>query len=107
MNLLSRWEEVYLISILELEDNAYGVSIKKMVSGKARKELSYGSLYFSLGQLVKKGFVTKKAGEPTSKRGGRRKYYYTLSDEGNRALQATYEHQQSLWKGKTAPILDW
>jgi len=106
MNLLSRWEEVYLLSILELKDNAYGVSIRKKLSEKARKELSYGSLYFSLGQLVKKGFVTKKTGEPTSKRGGRRKYYYTLTDDGIKALQATYEHQQSLWKGKSAPISD-
>lgn len=106
MNLLSRWEEVYLISILELKNNAYGVSIKKTVSGKARKELSYGSLYFSLGQLLKKGYVIKMAGEPTSKRGGRRKYYYTLTKEGKRALQATYEHQKSLWKEKGAPISD-
>ena len=106
MNLLSRWEEVYLLSILELKDNAYGVSIKKAVSEKTGKELSYGGLYFSLGQLVKKGFVEKKAGEPTSKRGGRRKYYYTLTEEGKGALQATYEHQKSLWKGKAAPISD-
>ncbi len=106
MNLLSRWEEIYLLSILELDDNAYGVSIKKMVSKKTGKVLSYGGLYFSLGQLVKKGFVEKKAGEPTSKRGGRRKYYYTLTEEGKEALQATYEHQKSLWKGKAAPISD-
>lgn len=92
MNLLSRWEEVYLLSILELKDNAYGVSIKKKVSEKTGKELSYGGLYFSLGQLVKKGYVEKKAGEPTSKRGGRRKYYYTLTKEGKSSLQATYDH---------------
>ncbi|MFC2166779.1 PadR family transcriptional regulator [Acidobacteriota bacterium] len=106
MNLLSRWEEVYLLSIWELTDNAYGVSIKKTVSEKTGKELSYGGLYFSLGQLVKKGFVEKKAGEPTSKRGGRRKYYYTLTEKGKGALQATYEYQKSLWKGKAAPISD-
>ena len=57
MDLLSRWEEIYLLSILELKDNAYGVSIKKKVLEKTGKELSYGGLYFSLGQLVKKGFV--------------------------------------------------
>ena len=36
MSLLSRWEEVYLLSIWELEDNAYGVTIKKKVSKKTR-----------------------------------------------------------------------
>ncbi|MFC2160717.1 PadR family transcriptional regulator [Acidobacteriota bacterium] len=106
LNLLSRWEEIYLLSILELKDKAYGVSIKTKVSEKTQKELSYGGLYFSLSQLVKKGFVEKRAGEPTSKRGGRRKYYYTLTEEGKKALQATYEHQKSLWKDKAAPISD-
>ena len=106
LNLLSRWEEVYLLSILELKNSAYGVSIKNMVSEKTGKELSYGGLYFTLGQLVKKGYVVKTAGEPTSKRGGRRKYYYTLTKEGINSLQSTYEHQKTLWKGKPAPISD-
>jgi len=98
MSLLSRWEEVYLLSIWELKDNAYGVTIKKKVSNKTGTILSYGGLYFMLAQLVKKGLVTKSAGEPTNKRGGRRKYYYSLTKKGKKALQATYEHQKSLWK---------
>jgi DNA-binding PadR family transcriptional regulator len=104
MNLLSRWEEVYLLSIWELKDNAYGVTIKKQVSNKTGTILSYGGLYFMLAQLVKKGLVSKSAGEPTNKRGGRRKYYYSLTKKGKRALQATYEHQKSLWKDIKDPI---
>ena len=34
MTLLSRTEEVYLLAILELKDNAYGVTIKKSVTKK-------------------------------------------------------------------------
>ena len=104
MNLLSRWEEVYLLSIWELNDNAYGVTIKKKVSNKTGTILSYGGLYFMLSQLVKKGLVTKNAGEPTHKRGGRRKYYYSLTKKGKNALQATYEHQKSLWEDVSEPI---
>lgn len=104
MNLLSRWEEVYLLSIWELKDNAYGVTIKKKVSKKTSKILSYGGLYFALAQLVKKGLVAKSAGEPTNKRGGRRKYYYSLTKKGKRALQATYDHQKSLWKDITESV---
>lgn len=104
MRLLSRWEEVYLLSIWELDDNAYGVTIKKKVSKKTRKILSYGSLYFALAQLAKKGLVVKNAGEPTHKRGGRRKYYYSLTKKGKEALQATYEHQKSLWEDVAEPI---
>ena len=105
MSLLSRWEEVYLLSIWELKDNAYGVTIKKQVSKKTGTILSYGGLYFTLSQLVKKGLVIKNAGEPTNKRGGRRKYYYSLTKKGKKALQATYEYQKSLWEDVAEPIV--
>ena len=105
MSLLSRWEEVYLLSIWELKDTAYGVTIKKQVSNKTGMILSYGGLYVMLAQLVKKGLVTKTPGEPTHKRGGRRKYYYSLTKKGKRALQATYEHQKSLWADVENPIV--
>jgi PadR family transcriptional regulator PadR len=105
LNLLSRWEEVYLLSIMELKDNAYGVTIKKTVSQKTGKPLSYGGLYFMLSQLVKKGLAVKTPGEPTQKRGGRRKYYYTLTDKGKKALHDTYMHQKTLWKNITEEII--
>ncbi len=98
LDLLSRWEEVYLLSIWELEDDAYGVTIKKSVSQKTGKTVSYGGLYFMLAQLVKKGMALKTAGEPSQKRGGRRKYYYALTDAGKKALQSTLEHQRAIWK---------
>jgi PadR family transcriptional regulator PadR len=105
LDLLSRWEEVYLLSIMELKTNAYGVTIKKSVSQKTGKTLSYGGLYFMLAQLVKKGLVVKTPGEPTQKRGGRRKYYYALTEKGKKALQDTYVHQKALWKNITEEII--
>jgi PadR family transcriptional regulator PadR len=106
LDFLSRWEEVYLLSIWELKDNAYGVTIKKSVAQKTGKTLSYGGLYFILAQLVKKGLAVKTPGEPTQKRGGRRKYYYTLTKKGKKALQDTYLHQKAIWKNLTERIID-
>ena len=101
LSILSRWDEVYLLAILELKDNAYGVSIKHLVTKKTGKALSYGGLYFTLAQLVKKGLVSKRAGEPTHKRGGRRKYYYSLTQLGKESLRASFDYQKSLWKDVT------
>ena len=103
LHLLSRWEEVYLLCIWQLKDNAYGVTIKKSVSQKTGKTLSYGGLYFMLAQLVKKGLAIKTPGEPTQKRGGRRKYYYTLTENGKKALQNTYLYQKALWENVADP----
>jgi PadR family transcriptional regulator PadR len=105
LDLLSRWEEVYMLSILELKDNAYGVTIKKSVTKKTGKPLSYGGLYFMLAQLVKKGLAAKTPGEPTQKRGGRRKYYYTPTEKGKKALQDTYSHQKALWQDISQEII--
>jgi DNA-binding PadR family transcriptional regulator len=105
-DLLTLWEEVYLLSIWELKDDAYGVSIKKTVSLKTARVLSYGGLYFTLAQLVKKGLVEKKAGEPSPQRGGRRKYYYTLTARGKKALRTSYEFQRSLWRDVKEPVFD-
>ena len=106
MNLLGRWEEVYLLAILELKDDAYGVTIKQSVTKKTGKVLSYGGLYFALAQLAKKGLVVKKAGEPTHQRGGRRKYYYTLTELGKDSLRASFSYQKSLWKDVTDLAID-
>lgn len=106
MKLLTRSEEVYMLAIMTLKDNAYGVTIKKEVTQKTGKIVSYGGLYFTLDQLVKKGLVDKTPGAPTATRGGRTKFYYTLTKLGKEALRATYEHQKSLWDGVTEWVFD-
>ena len=48
--------------------------------------------------IIKKGYLFKRAGEPTSERGGRTKFFYSLTSKGKKALKSTYEHQKSIWK---------
>lgn len=105
-DLLSRWEEVYLLSIWELGADAYGVAIKKSVSQMTGRVVSYGGLYFMLSQLVKKGFVVKAAGDPTPRRGGRRRYYYALTEKGKKALRTSFEFQKSLWRDIKEPVFE-
>jgi len=64
MDIITRLEEVILLAIWKLKDNAYGVPIVKEVSLLTKKKYTMGSLYFSLDQLFKKGLVKKVAGPP-------------------------------------------
>ena len=105
-DLLSRWEEVYLLAIWELKGEAYGVAIKKSVSRKTGRLLSYGGLYFMLAQLARKELVVKTAGDPSPRRGGRRKYFYTLTAKGKKALRRSFEFQKSLWRDIKEPVFD-
>ena len=99
MNNLTKNEEIILLSILRLEGNAYGVSIKNQIKDRTGDDWNYGLLYATLDQLVKKGMLFKKEGKPMPERGGRRKIYYTLSKGGHRALAEAYKLQVALWDG--------
>lgn len=99
MKVLSRSDEILMLSILRLKDRAYGVTIVKDVFKRAGKKLTFGSLWVSLDILHRRGYVAKTMADPTPERGGRRKIYYTLTRKGLRALQEAMEFQISLWRG--------
>jgi len=98
MKHLTKSEEILLLSIWKLEDNAYGVPIKKYVSKVTGRIWTFGALYVSLDKLAKKGYVTKIKGDPIPERGGRYKIYYHLTPDGMKALQTARELNESLWK---------
>lgn len=99
MKLLSRAEEIILLTILKLEDNAYGVAIRDHLKNKTGTEWSFGSIYMPLNRLTNKGYVTKRYGEPIPERGGRRKCIYGVTKSGLAALRNLQRIQESVWSG--------
>ena len=105
MKHLTKNEEIILLTIWRLKEEAYGVRINNYIKNSIGKDWNYGTLYCILDQLVKKGMVSKKEGKPMPERGGRRKIYYTISQDGRAVLQEALEMQQTLWHGVTAIAL--
>ena len=99
MKELTLAEEILLTAIWRLKDNAYGVTIRKQVAEVTKKNVIYGTLYNSLDQLLRKGYVTKTRGKPVAERGGRSKMFYTLTSSGMQALQNARELQKRIWDG--------
>lgn len=97
MKLLSRSEEIVLLAIWRLNDNAYGVTIRQQVSQVTGHEWAFGAVYVALDTLTRKGFVNKWIGEPTAARGGRRKCYYRMSQEGKYALKQIRNVHRAVW----------
>jgi DNA-binding PadR family transcriptional regulator len=94
---LTRNEELILLSIWKLKDNAYGVTIRtdfKTITGKA---LNYGSLYNTLYRLTRRGLVKASESQPLSQQGGRRKILYTLTSQGEKALAEAQKIQKLAW----------
>lgn len=98
MKLLSRQEEIVLLSIWKLKGNAYGVTIREYISEITGKYWSIGAIYVPLDRLVEKGLVSTYQGLPTVRRGGRSKKFYEISPEGMKALAEIKQVQETLWK---------
>jgi len=98
MHLLSRSEEVVLLSVWKLQENAYGVSIRSLVNKTTGYKWSVGAIYAPLHRLVEKGLVTTFTGEPIPERGGRSKVFYKPTPEGKKALHQIKRVHESIWK---------
>ena len=94
---LTKNEELILLCIWKLKDNAYGVTIKELFKNMSGKILNYGSLYNTLYLLVRKEYVTSDESKPLSVKGGRRKILYSLTSEGKKALQKAQKIQKLAW----------
>ena len=86
---LGRFEELILLALVRLRENAYGVSIRRELAERTGRDVSFGSVYTTLERLERKGYVSSRLGDPTPERGGRAKRYFTIEAPGIRALNDT------------------
>jgi PadR family transcriptional regulator PadR len=97
MRLVSRLEEIILLTIWRLESDAYGLAILEEIRKATGKVWLNGSIYASLGRLLKNGLVESIEGDPVPERGGRRKIYYRVTPEGRQALQEVRTISAAIW----------
>ena len=88
---LGAFEELVLLAVGALGDEAYGVTIKEMLKDKTKKNPSIGALHSALYRLDEKGYLEASEGGATSERGGRRKKYYRLTAHGIKVLEEANE----------------
>lgn len=87
---LGRFEELVLLALVRLRENAYGVPIRREIAERTGRDVSFGAVYTTLERLERKGYVSSWLGDPTPERGGRAKRYFRIKAPGVRAL----EHSQ-------------
>ena len=97
MKILSRTEEIILATVWKLQEGAYGVAINAYINRNTGLNWKFGSIYTPLGRLVEKGYLQTKEGEPTPERGGRRKLYFSLTNEGKKALREIQRIHSAIW----------
>ena len=70
MKVLTKHEEILLISIFKLKEEAYGAGLKRYIYELTGKDWNYGNLYCTLDQLVKKNIFQKAPAIRRLKEGG-------------------------------------
>jgi len=99
MSELTKFEEQILLSVWNLQDQAYGISIYNHIRKITKRNLAIGGIYFPLERLVEKGFLKARQGEPTHVRGGQSKRFYELTKHGCKQLLDSSEIQEAFWRG--------
>jgi PadR family transcriptional regulator PadR len=94
---LGEFEELVLLTVAALQDEAYGVEIKRELEQRIKEKLSVGSIQSALKRMEEKGFLTSEFGEATQKRGGKRKRIYTATPYAHRILAEMKEIRAGLW----------
>jgi len=104
MEMLSKLEELVLIAVLKLGDEAYGTSVYDHIVGLTGREVTVSSVYFPLERLVRRGYLRASQGEPTPKRGGMGKRYYRVTKTGLAVLRDNRAVNLAAWRGVAALI---
>lgn len=84
---LGEFEEIVMLAILRLGDEAYGTTIRQTVEDVGERSTSIGALYTTLDRLERKGLISSVQGEATPERGGRSKRYFKIEAPGLKALR--------------------
>lgn len=101
MKLLTRQEELILLAIWRLKDNAYCVPILDQVENVTLRKWTLGSIYITLHRLEKRKFVESDLGHPTPERGGKSKRFYSVTAIGIEALKTIRSIEDNMWQGIT------
>ncbi|MEM9859506.1 MAG: helix-turn-helix transcriptional regulator [Bacteroidota bacterium] len=100
---LGEFQEIVLLAILILGEDAYGVRIQEEIQDQMKREVSRGALHTALMRLIDKGFLTSEMGEALPERGGRRKRIYSVTSIGRQALKEARALREQLW----SQVPDW
>ena len=102
---LGEVEQLVLLAILRLGDEAYGVPIAEEIEVRTGRSVSRTNAYIALMRLEKRGLVTSRLGNPTPERGGKAKRYFQVRPEGIERLRRAKAVLVSMWEG-LEPVLE-
>ena len=94
---LGEFEELILLTVASLGKDAYAVTVKEELEARAKRSANISAIHSSLYRLEDKGFLTSEFGGATSKRGGKKKRYFQVTNSGFETLQDAKDLRTNYW----------
>ena len=102
---LGEVEQLVLLAILRLDDEAYGVPIVEEILERTSRDVSRAAVYIALRRLKQKGLVSSRLADPEPVQGGKAKRYFRVEPQGIDRLAKARSTLMSMWDG-LQPMLD-
>lgn len=103
---LGEFEEIVMLTVAILHENAYGVSIKMEIESRLGRNVSVGALQSALKRLEDKDYLASHDGEATQERAGRPKRFFKVTSLGKQAMEHARETRNALWDAIPSVSLD-
>lgn len=103
---LGEFEEIVLLAVGILFDEAYGVSIRQEVAEQSGRDVNIGAVHTALHRLEEKGYLTSRFGEASEVRGGKRKRLFKLTAFGIKALKEAQALRNQMWSQLPKVVLN-
>lgn len=104
---LGEFEEIVLLTVGILNNEAYSVAIKDEIESRLTRSVSMGALHTALLRLEDKGYLKSFSGETTEDRAGRPRRYFEITALGKKAMLHSKETREQLWKAIPKAVLEY
>lgn len=99
---LGEFEELVLLTVGVLFDEAYGVAIQEDLRKRCNREATLSTIHVALHRLEEKGYLDSRLDGATAERGGRRKLLFRVTKSGQKVLAQSRDLRNELWKALPA-----
>ena len=96
---LGEFEQVVLLAVARLEDEAYGMRVREEIETRAGRRTSIGAVYATLERLVSKGYARETEMPGGAERSGLARRFYEITATGKGALEGARDLQARMWSG--------
>jgi len=96
---LGEFEHLVLLAVMRLGDDAYGVPIRRVISERAARDVSFGAVYSTLRRLHNKGYLEFREEPAGGAPGGRPRRIAVPTGAGEAAVRAAQQRLSRMSEG--------